>query len=395
MSRFWIRLCKLLAAAALVFLLGLVIWTFLRAARNAASPAADNASPAPAGATATPIPTTAPPVTATPAPTATPVPTPSPTPEPVRYVISLVGDCTLASYPDIRGWGVSFESVVGTDWDYPFSGTRELFLHDDLTVANLECSISDLTAWAPTTFSFLAPSEAVEILTRGGVDAATMANNHAMDFGQAVYDDTAANLDRAGIAHTGDDEGILLVTPSGLTVGLYGTYAYHNPDPDTVAAGVRELRERGAEIVVVCAHWGNEASYYKNDNQVQCARAAIDAGASIVVGHGPHRLQTAETYNGGVIFYSLGNFVFGGNTAPGDLDSAVAQVVIERATDGSLSVSGTRIYPCSISSRADGNDYRPTLYEPGTEEYDRAMSKIDGSWTGENQVIDYSFMHKE
>ncbi|MBQ7737624.1 MAG: CapA family protein [Oscillospiraceae bacterium] len=133
----------------------------------------------------------------------------------------------------------------------------------------------------------------------------------------------------------------------------------------------------------------------KNDNQVQCARAAIDAGANIVVGHGPHRLQTAETYNGGVIFYSLGNFVFGGNTAPGDLDSAVAQVVIERATDGSLSVSGTRIYPCSISSRADGNDYRPTLYEPGTEEYDRAMSKIDGSWTGENQVIDYSFMHKE
>ena len=127
MSRFWIRLCKLLAAAALVFLLGLVIWTFLRAARNAASPAADNASPAPAGATATPIPTMAPPVTATPAPTATPVPTPSPTPEPVRYVISLVGDCTLASYPDIRGWGVSFESVVGTDWDYPFSGTRELF----------------------------------------------------------------------------------------------------------------------------------------------------------------------------------------------------------------------------------------------------------------------------
>ena len=263
MSRFWIRLCKLLAAAALVFLLGLVIWTFLRAARNAASPAADNASPAPAGATATPIPTMAPPVTATPAPTATPVPTPSPTPEPVRYVISLVGDCTLASYPDIRGWGVSFESVVGTDWDYPFSGTRELFLHDDLTVANLECCISDLTAWAPTTFSFLAPSEAVEILTRGGVDAATMANNHAMDFGQAVYDDTAANLDRAGIAHTGDGEGILLVTPSGLTVGLYGTYAYHNPDPDTVAAGVRELRERGAEIVVVCAHWGNEASYYK------------------------------------------------------------------------------------------------------------------------------------
>ena len=143
-----------------------------------------------------------------------------------------------------------------------------------------------------------------------------MANNHAMDFGQAIYDDTAANLDAAGIAHCGDGESTMVITESGLTVGVYATYNGHYPVADTVAQGVRDLKARGAEVVVVTAHWGDEASYYANANQKQAAHAAIDAGASIVVGCGPHRLEPYEEYNGGVIFYSTANFVFGGNTAP-------------------------------------------------------------------------------
>ena len=67
--------------------------------------------------------------------------------------------------------------------------------------------------------------------------------------------------------------------------------------------------------------------------------------------------------------------------------------MFERSLDGVLSLKEVKALPCSISSRGDVNDYCPTLYEQGTAEYDRAMSKVDGTWNGANQKIDYSFMH--
>ena len=322
---------------------------------------------------------------------------PTPTPEPTAqyYTISAVGDTTLASYPEIKGYTASFENVVGTNWAYPFANTRDLFAADDCTIINLECSISDLTGSASSTFSFLAPAAAVNILTDGSVEVATMANNHAMDFGQSIYDDTAANLEKAGIAHCGDNGTTLCTTASGLTVGVYAVHNGHYPTADEVTAGVASLREQGAEVIVVCAHWGNEASYYQNSNQEEVAHAAIDAGASIVIGHGPHRLEPTEQYNGGVIFYSLANWIFGGNTKPADMDTAVGQVVIRRDVDGTLSVDSYKVLPARISSSASVNDYCPTLYEEGTDDYNRALSKANGTWTGSNDVIDYSFMHDE
>ena len=76
------------------------------------------------------------------------------------------------------------------------------------------------------------------------------------------------------------------------------------------------------------------------------------------------------------------------------MDAGIAQVVIRRDTDGSIAVDSWKAIPCSISSAAGTNDYCPTVFEEGTAEYKRAMSKLDGSWTGANNVIDYSFMHE-
>lgn len=90
-----------------------------------------------------------------------------------------------------------------------------------------------------------------------------MANNHALDFGQAIYDDTAAVLDGAGIGHAGEGEGVLYTTDNGLVVGIYAVHNGHYPDANAVAQAVRDLKEAGAEIVVVSAHWGNEASTTK------------------------------------------------------------------------------------------------------------------------------------
>ena len=164
--------------------------------------------------TPTPEATPTPEITATPtaSPTPTPEPTATPEPTPITYTISMVGDCTLSSYPEARYYANSFENVVGTNWAYPFSNTLDVFENDDMTIVNLECSISDIEAYSASTFSFLASAETVNVLTLGSVEFATTANNHAMDFGQDVYDDTAANLDAAGIGHCGDGEGVLYTT---------------------------------------------------------------------------------------------------------------------------------------------------------------------------------------
>lgn len=397
MNRFLIILCKALAILGIVFLITYTAFSprwAVRPEKLLAATPTPVPTPIP---TASPVPTPSPSPTFTPAPTLTPAPTASPTPEPTpaSYVVSMVGDCTLASYPEIRYWEIAFENVVRKDWAYPFSHTADMFRSDELTMINLECSISDQIGYPGTTFSFLAPSEAVNILTEGSVEFAGTANNHALDFGWGIYEDTLANLDKAGIAHSGNEESIVIKTKSGLSVGIYTAYSGHYPSADTVAAGVRSLKQSGAEIVIIYAHWGDEASYYQNGNQTAVAHAAIDAGADIVAGHGPHRLEPCEEYNGGVIFYSLGNFIFGGNTQPADMDTAIAQVTFTRQPDGSLKLSSFRALPASISSQWPLNDYCPTLFEEGTEEYVRAMSKVDGSWTGANTIIDYSFMHQD
>ena len=348
MSKTSILIAKILA----VLLLAVLLTSAALSPRWAARPEDVRvAAPTPLP-TAEPTPEPTPTPSPTPEPTATPTPSPTATPEPtpVEYTISMVGDCTLASYPEARYYANSFENVVGTNWAYPFSHVLDVTGNDDMTIVNLECSISDLTAGSASTFSFLAPKAATDILTLGSVEFATTANNHAMDFGQQVYDDTLANLDAAGIDHCGEGEGALYTTESGLTVGVYAVYSWHTPSAESVAAGVRKLKDAGAEIVVVSAHWGNEASYYQNANQEEVGRAAIDAGASIVFGHGPHRLEPFEKYNNGIIFYSLGNFVFGGNTNPADMDSVIAQATITAACIADATITEAQIKDASITA---------------------------------------------
>ena len=105
-------------------------------------------------------------------------------------------------------------------------------------------------------------------------------------------------------------------------------------------------------------------------------------------------LQRIDQYNGGTIVNSLGNYSFGGNTNPRDPDTAIVQFTVRRDWDGSVTVEGYEAIPCCLSSTAGINDYRPVPYEKGTTEYDRAMSKLLGTFTGPDLTIDYSAYHK-
>ena len=119
------------------------------------------------------------------------------------------------------------------------------------------------------------------------------------------------------------------------------------------------------------------------------AHDAIDSGVDIVYGHHPHVLQRIEEYNDGIIYYSLGNFCFGGNQQPPDLDTAILQQQVIRHPDGAVELGELTIIPASISSIPVKNNYQPTPYEEGSEEYQRVLDKLSGGYEGVQLNVSY------
>ena len=307
-------------------------------------------------------------------------------PQEERFLLTFVGDCTLGANPTNTYADVGFPRVVGEDYSYPLRNVAAFFEADDATFINLEGTLTDQGNPADKTYTFRGSPAYSRILTDNSVEVVTLANNHSMDYGQVGYDSTRAVLESAGIPFVERDSGVIVELDCGLTVGLYGMVYYHL-DTDDMKAEIASLREQGAELVIVAPHWGVEGSYRPNQLQIDVGHAAIDAGADIVWGSHPHVLQPIEEYNGGIIYYSMGNFCFGGNSKPADFDTALLQQEIVRASDGRVSLGSLKIIPCSISSDTGVNNYQPTPMAVDSEEYTRVLSKLDGSFEGSNLKI--------
>ena len=310
--------------------------------------------------------------------------------EPQQYTLSFVGDCTLASSQFHRSSPYSFSAVIGDDMARPFAGTAAYFQNDSLTVANLECTLTDSSAAPSGLFGFAADPAYVGVLTAGGVDMVTIANNHSRDFGAAAYAQTGQTLDDAGIAWAGENEWTLVTTQDRLTIGLYCTGANLSPAIEPCLAALQEMRAAGAELCVVLPHWGTEGSYRPNTAQRAFAEAAAAGGADLIIGSHPHVLQPVEECGSALVAYSLGNYVFGGNTNPRDHDTAILQVTYTRQDDGTLARTDVTRIPCSLSGVSNRNDYSPVPYDADSTEAARVLSKLDGSFTGANLVIDYT-----
>ena len=333
----------------------------------------------------TEVPTTVPPTTE--APTEAPTET---EPQQIRYTLTFAGDCTLASDPGNFGSPHGFIGTIGTDYSYPFRNVADIFENDDFTIINLESVLADSGSAAGKLFTFRGPTAYTEIMTSSSVEAVTLANNHTGDYGKAGYESTTNALTEAGIWYVEENKTTLITTESGLTIGLYADSFYFNTGD--IQKNVKKLRDQGAEVIICAFHWGTEGSYRPTGDQKKFAHAAIDAGADIVYGHHPHVLQPMEEYGDGYIFYSLGNFSFGGNHFPRDMDSAILQVHFIRDENGKLTKDGLTIIPVSISSMQGQNNFQPIPYEEGTKEYDRTMSKLDGTFTGPDLVVNYDHL---
>ena len=292
---------------------------------------------------------------------------------PKTFTVTLAGDTTLGSTDDLRKRDDCFERVAeekGYDWF--FSGLTDLFATDDMTLVNFEGTLTEETEKKEKKFNFKGPAEYTDILTLGSVEAVTVANNHTLDYGTKGRDDTIANLEAAGITVSGNGK-LAVYEKNGIKVGMTGYCFPYKDGKKDITKDVKALRDMGCQIVIASFHWGSEYREDFTGEQRTIGRAAIKAGADIVVGHHPHIVQGIEAYNDSYILYSVGNLVFGGNVDPDDRDAYAARVtftVHEDHAEGPEVV----IVPLRLTALSDGTDYRPVLAEG--DEADRIVNRI-------------------
>jgi poly-gamma-glutamate synthesis protein (capsule biosynthesis protein) len=276
----------------------------------------------------------------------------------ITIVVTAGGDVTLGSTDSQRRSNGGFDSVIeqyGYDW--PFSGVIDYLSSDDLTLVNLEGPLTGSNDKQSKLFNFKGPAEYADILSFGSVEAVNLANNHSLDYGQSGLDDTMETLDAAGIAYCARGR-TAVYTVKGVKIGLIGnTFPYQNGKRD-IRAAVKELRGQGCAIVIASFHWGSEYEPGFSAEQRAIGRAAIDAGADVVIGHHPHIVQGVELYKGRYILYSLGNFMFGGNTDPDDRDSYLARLTFA-VRGGEAEPPQFEMIPIRLTEKDKGTDFRP------------------------------------
>lgn len=235
------------------------------------------------------------------------------------------------------------------DYTLPFAAIAPSLAAADLAIGNLEGPFCEKPPFTKEGMVFRVRPRGVESLVFAGFDAVSVANNHFGDGGAACMEFTLAHLRAAKIAAVGAGvnyeeahAGAVLVR-QGVRFALLGyTYAARNDVPganNAVVAGrdaaqvrrdVAAARGR-ADVVLVTLHDGAEYTRNVARETQEFARAAIDAGATAVFGHHPHVPQRVEAYNGGWIFYSLGNFVFWQNDPAATRTALLARLTFSGA----------------------------------------------------------------
>ena len=245
-------------------------------------------------------------------------------PAPQATTLTAVGDIIFGRKVD--------EKLVGYgDYTRPFHRVAEQLRPADLTVANLECTLTDQVRpshdWK--TFSFGSSTRAAEGLRFAGIDVVSLANNHSRDLGPKPFVEMLDVLRAAGIAYVGGGRDLdeahtpHVVEVRGTRYAFLGYdeigsrwYGATDTTPGTAAMSEEAVRRdvaaarREADVVIPFFHWGVEYTNRPTERQRRVAHAAVEAGAAMVLGSHAHWVQAFEFYEGAFIAYGLGNFVF-------------------------------------------------------------------------------------
>ena len=307
---------------------------------------------------------------------------PLPETQVVTFTISAVGDVTLGREQK-SGYANSFDEVYDQEGaDYFLQNVRDIFAADDMTIVNLEGTLTNSEDLRVTKqYNFKGRPEYVNILSNSAVEAVMLGNNHIMDFNSEGVRDTIRTVEDAGLAYAlntqwGNYYG-MFESEKGIKVGFVSVNEYyeHGGVYAFLKEGYQKLREDGADLMLACMHWGGDKVYELEDAQYEIGHWCIDYGYDLVLGCHPHVIQGIECYNGKYIVYSMGNFCYGGNRNPKDKDSMIFQQTFT-FVDGKLQVDdAVRAIPCRLSSVTNRNDYCPVALEG--EEAAKVIDKLN------------------
>jgi poly-gamma-glutamate synthesis protein (capsule biosynthesis protein) len=234
---------------------------------------------------------------------------------------------TLIAVGDIMlGRMVNVQMLKYKDFKYPFSKTASFTSSANITFGNLE---SPLINNCPTTsvgMIFCGRPESIGGLKFAGFDVLSVANNHILNYGQEGHRQTIELLNKNNILPSNSNQ-LIKLQANNLTFGFLSFDLVTYPK----TAVVEEVKKNAnkVDVLVVSLHWGNEYEKEPREWQKTLARQIIDSGAKIILGHHPHVTQPTEQYHGGLIFYSLGNFVFDQPWSEETKKGKIAKVVFE------------------------------------------------------------------
>ncbi len=283
---------------------------------------------------------------------------------------------SLASFSLVAVGDIMLDRGVGKKIEkqgagFPFERVSPLLKEADLAFGNLESPISSLgKAVKGKEVTFRAALKVVNGMRDAGIDVVSLGNNHAMDYGPAALMETMDVLAHSGVVYVGAGANSAAARrPANLTVKgvktsfLAYTYRFHmvveaqNRKPgaaiatgEQIKADVQKAKE-WADVVIVSFHWGWEYSDHPDKETRELAHLTVEAGADLIIGHHPHVIQGVEVYRGGLICYSLGNFIFDQN------GRRVTRGLMLRCDIGKSGVKKAEFLPVVI----DSAEFRPGL----------------------------------
>ncbi|MFO1527203.1 MAG: CapA family protein [Turneriella sp.] len=278
--------------------------------------------------------------------------------------IKAVGDIVPGTlYPERRVPAKPYEDL--------FAPIQQYLSGADILFGNFESTLTDYPHTSKNTkskhvFAFRTPPETAKVLKRAGFHVLSTANNHSGDFGERGFRDTMQNLKTAGIHPVGRKGQIEYVKAAGANIAFiaFSYFRKHNYiiDLDAMRELVAKAR-KNAEIVVISCHWGGEGEKFlhtKKETEIfygenrgnlpLFAHAAIDAGADMILGHGPHVVRALELYKGRLIVYSLGNFI--GYGALSSRGKTGLTLILEAQLDGEGRFLGGKIIPMNMPEKS-------------------------------------------
>lgn len=278
--------------------------------------------------------------------------------------LKAVGDMVPGTlYPERRVPEQPYETI--------FAPIQEYLSGADILFGNFESTLTDYPKTSKNTaskhvFAFRTPPSTAAVLKRAGFHVLSTANNHSGDFGERGFSDTMANLKAQGITAIGRKGQIAYKTIGGVEFAFipFSYLRAHSnvKDLDGMRALVRTAREK-AEVVVISCHWGgegekflhtyNETEMFYGENRgnlIAFSHAAVDAGADLILGHGPHVVRALELYKGRLIVYSLGNFI--GYGALSSRGKTGLSLVLSVELDGEGRFVGGKIIPMNMPEKS-------------------------------------------